>query len=150
MANVFNMKVLQEGPRNAVVKLTGILDSGDLTAPSVVALSDFHNNDQNQYLTGFRIDFVEFSMSTGLEINLWWNSNTPEQITPLAGRGRFGSKNYGGLYPDPTRAGYDGSLNMSTTGASGGTFVTGQTANFTVILELVKLYNTNSNIPGQI
>ncbi len=145
MANSFGIKILQEGPRNAIVKLTGILDSGDITATSVIALSDFHNNDQQLYLTGFRIDFIEYSMSGGMEINLFWNSNNPEQITPLAGRSRFGGRNYGGITPDSTRAGYDGSINMVTSGTPAGT-----TNNFTIILELVKLYNVNSNIPGQI
>ncbi len=135
MANSLGIKILQEGPRNAIVKLTGILDSSDITAASVIALSDFTNNDQNLYLTGFRVDFIEFSMTNGIEINLFWNSNNPEQITPLAGRGKFGGRNYGGITPDSTRAGYDGSITLSTTG-----FTVGIPANFTVILEMVKLY----------
>jgi hypothetical protein len=80
-------------------------------------------------------------MSNGLEINLFWNSNNPEQITPIAGRGRFGGRNYGGITPDSTRAGYDGSITMTTSGATPGT-----PNNFTVILELVKLYNVHGTI----
>jgi len=151
MANVLDMRVVQEGPRNAIVKLTGYLDSGDVVEQSVISLANFKNNDQQLYLTGFRVDHLEFSMSTGLEIMLAWNSATPQQITPLAGRGKFGARNYGGLLPDTTLPGYDGSINLSTTGASFGSiqFAAGQIANFTVVLELVKLYST-TGYPGQI
>jgi hypothetical protein len=141
MANSFGIDILQEGPRNAVVKLTGILDSGDITAQSIIALSDFTNNDKNLFLTGFRVDFIEYSMSNGMEINLFWNSTNPEQIAPLAGRGRFGGRNYGGITPDTTRTGYDGSINMSTSGTGAGVV-----NNFTVILELVKMYNVHGTI----
>lgn len=140
MANSLDMQIAQEGPRNAVVKLTGVIDSGDIVEQSAIALSDFTNNDQNLFLTGFRMDVIEWSISTGLEILLEWNSLVPKQIYPLAGRGRIVAKNYGGFIPDNTRTGYDGSINLRTTGASGGTFVTGQTVNFTIVLELVKLY----------
>ena len=142
MANSLDIQITQEGPRNAVVKLTGYLDSGDVIEQSAIALSDFTNNDQNLYLSGFRVDTIEWSMSTGLEIMLAWNSNQPKQIYPIAGRGRIVAKNYGGFTPDNTRKGYDGSINLSTVGASSGTFVSGQVANFTVVLELVKLYST--------
>jgi len=54
----------------------------------------------------------------------------------LAGRGRINSTNYGGFIPDTTRAGYTGDVNLVTAG-----YVPGTVANFTIILELVKLYS---------
>ena len=140
MANSLDMQIAEEGPRNAVVKLTGVLDSGDIVEQSAIAISDFTNNDAQQNLVGFRVDVLEWSISTGLEVLLEWNSLTPKQIYPLAGRGHFVGKNYGGFLPDQTRPGYDGSINLRTTGATSGTFVSGQICNFSIILELVKLY----------
>lgn len=135
MANVTTKKILQEGPRNAIVKLTGILDTADVSLTSVITKADFTNNDPNLTLIGFRLDFVEYSMSNNAEINLFWNGTVPEQMIPIAGRGRFGGRNYGGINPTTTALGYDGSINLVTTGWAGGLIT-----NYTVILELVKLY----------
>ncbi len=135
MANSLDMQIAQEGPRNAVVKLTGVLDSGDTTEISAIAITDFVNNDQQCNLVGFRVDTIEWSISANLEVLLEWNSLTPKQIYPIAGRGRIYGSNYGGFIPDRTRLGYDGSINLRTTGA-----IPGQTFNFTIVLELVKIY----------
>ena len=72
MANVYDRQVVEEGPRNAVVKLTGVLDSTDASFVPVIALSDFTNNDKNLVLTGFRFDEVEYSISDPLGVTLSW------------------------------------------------------------------------------
>lgn len=135
MANSLEIQITEEGPRNAVVKLTGVLDTGDAIEVPAISVTDFTNNDTNLVLTGFRVDLIEWSMSDGLEINLFWNALTPQQIYQIAGRGRIFAQNYGGFVPDRTREGYDGSINLISTG-----FASGSIQNFTVILELVKLY----------
>jgi hypothetical protein len=86
-------------------------------------------------LTGFRVDLIEWSMSQPMEVQLAWNGAVPQQIFPLAGRGRISATNYGGFLPIQTRSGYDGSINLNTNN-----YVAGSTQNFTIILELVKLY----------
>jgi hypothetical protein len=138
MSNSLDVQITEEGPRNAVVKLTGILDTSDISEIPAIEILDFVNNDQQLYLKGFRVDLIEWSMSKDLEIQLMWHSNTPEQIFPIAGRGRIYATNYGGFLPDESRVGYNGSIDLITNG-----FVAGQIANFTVILELVKLYRVN-------
>lgn len=136
MANSLSKKITEEGPRNAVVMLTGVLTDSDITEAPAIRLSDFTNNDQNcTGLWGFRVDFIEYSISNGLEVKLEWNSIDPEAIMPLAGRGRIHATNYGGFIPDRTRTGYDGNINLSTLG-----FAIGTTQTFTIVLELVKLY----------
>lgn len=135
MANILDIQITEEGPRNAVIKLTGILDSSDVIENPAIALTDFVNNDQNLVLTGFRIDLIEWSMSQGMEVQLAWNGVRPQQIFPLAGRGRISAVNYGGFIPDSTRAGYNGNINLYTNG-----YVATTIQNFTIILELVKLY----------
>lgn len=135
MANVLDRQITQEGPRNAVVKLTGVLDSADALENPAIALGDFINNDQNLVLIGFRVDLIEWSMTQALEVQLSWASNNPQQIFPLAGRGRIYGNNYGGFIPDSSRAGYTGAINLTTDG-----YQIGTVQNFTIILELVKLY----------
>ena len=135
MANSVEYQVTEEGLRNAVVKLTGILDTSNVSELPAIPLNLFGNNDKRLVLVGLRVDLIEWSISSGLEVNLAWNSSTPQQIFPLAGRGRINSTNYGGFIPDRTRGGYTGDINLVTTG-----YVAGMVANFSIVLELVKLY----------
>lgn len=136
MANSLDRQITGDGYRNAVVKLTGVVDTANVILAPALALSDMKNNDQNLYLSGFRIDLIEWSISAPLEIVLAWGSSNPQQIFPLSGRGRINSTNYGGFIPDMTKPGYDGSIVLSTANYSPGT-----TMNYTIVLELVKLYN---------
>ncbi len=136
MANSTEFQITEEGPRNAVVKLTGVLDTSDVSLTPAISLSEFNNNDVRMNLWGLRVDMLEWSISKDLEVNLYWNSSgNPQQIFPLAGRGRIYSANYGGFIPDRTRGGFDGSINLQTKG-----FLAGTVQNYTIVLELVKLY----------
>lgn len=142
MANFTDTHIMEEGPRNAIVKLTGVLDTNNVQLPSVIALTDFTNNDHQLTPTGFRVNYIEYSISGGLEVALWWHGNAiglGQIILPLAGRGKIDAQNYGGFNPDPnspSHAGYDGSIDLTTTG-----FVAGTTSIYTIIVELVKQYS---------
>ena len=140
MANVLDIQITEEGPRNGVVKLTGILDTSDVSEVPAIALQDFINNDASSGpLIGLRVDLIEWSISQGTEVQLSWDGLNPQQIFPLAGRGRISSTNYGGFLPDMTRTGYTGNINLNTTGWAN-SLSPGAVQNFTIILELVKLY----------
>lgn len=130
--------IIEEGWRNAVVKLTGVLTNSDVSEVSVITPSQFSNNDKTQAaLVGFRVDHITYSIANALEVLLAWNGGSPQVITPLSGRGKMDVTDDGGFLPDQTRTGYDGSINLSTTGY---TAAAGTTQNFTVLLRLVKLY----------
>lgn len=135
MANVLDVQVLHEGPRNIVVKLTGVLDTSDASELPAVNMQSFTGNEPSCTLVGLRADLIEYSIGSGIEIQLAWAGNSPQQITPIAGRGRIVATNYGGFVPDQTRSGYNGNINLTTTGYQAGTV-----QNFSVILELIKLY----------
>lgn len=137
MANVVEKQILEEGYRNAVVKISGVIDTTDVNLVSVVKPSDFSNNDPvSGTLWGFRVDTVMYSIGNALEMVLAWNSAAPQQITPLARAGKIDVFCDGGFLPDTTRGGYDGSLNLKSTGYPAGTV-----QNFTMTLRLVKLYH---------
>lgn len=140
MANSVDYQVTENGPRNVVIKLTGVLDTSDVSELPAITLANFADtNTQTQAsmgtLTGFRIDLIEYAISNGLEVVLSWASNTPQQIFPLSGRGKFASYNYGGFIPDTTRSGYTGDINLTTSG-----YIAGSVQNFSIVLELIKLY----------
>ena len=135
MANSIDIQLTEEGPRKAVVKLTGYLDTTNVSELPAIALSIFKNNDTRMNLVGLRVDLLEWAISSGIEVQLSWHSSTPQQMFPLSGRGRINSTNYGGFLPDRTRGGYTGDIDLVTTG-----YPAGSIQNFTVVLELVKLY----------
>jgi len=143
MANVTAKQILQDGPRNAIVKLTGTLDTSNVTLTPAISLSDFSANEGtgNTILSGFRVDLVEWSISSGLEILLEWNSTTPKQIVPIAGRGRLDANPYGGMLPNSALAGYDGNINLKTTGFGSATATEGAAQNYSVLIELIKIYS---------
>ena len=65
MANVLNAQVLVDGVHNYVLKYTGVLDTADLSAVTLVDVSGL-----NGAPTRVTIEKVEFSISDGLEVDL--------------------------------------------------------------------------------
>lgn len=130
-------QILEEGWRNAVVRLTGALAMGE-SEIRWIQLADFLNNDQRAgALVGLRVDCIQYSIGAGMQVQLEWDGATPQQIADIAGRGDIDSWFGGGLQPDRNRTGYNGAINLRTTG-----FPAGTVQNFTVVLRMVKLYGT--------
>lgn len=138
MANVIQKDVLENGARNAHIKLTGVLDTTDISWTPAVSVDDFPpipGAERDGKLIGFRIDHVTYSIGEQLEMLLSYNGNSPEQIAPLANRaGRLDFAHFGGITPDQTNPGFDGNINLASTG-----YMTDK-QNFTITLEMVKLY----------
>lgn len=125
MANVVNTQVLLDGKRNTVIKITGVLDTSNVSATTIVDPANF-----TPVPTGFRIDHIDYSISDPLEVRLQWDGATPVDILPIAGRGKMSFYNFGGLTDNATTP--TGKINLLTTGYSTGTLV------FSVVLEMVK------------
>ena len=138
MANVIDRQIIEEGYRNFVVKLTGALDGVDANVSPAISLTDCKDNAPRPSgaLVGFRIDHITYAISMGIEVLLSWNGSAPQQIAPLSGRGKFDLSTDGGALPDQTRTGYDGSINLTTTGMSSATVA----QYYTIVLHMVKLY----------
>lgn len=134
MANSTHIQTLLDGPRNLVVKVTGILDTSNLANTVVVQPANTFkvvgSNGNNPPLVN--VDYVDYSISDGIEVTVSWGNGagplTP--MMPLAGRGRMNFNEFSGLQNDA--AGTDGSIWISTTGYSTGTSV------FTLIFEMQK------------
>lgn len=127
MANQINSQIILDGPRNAIFKVTGILDTSDMAYAVIVAPASYAFKP-----TGFLIDYVDYSISDQLELQLAWDATTPVPIMPLAGRGRMGFCEFGGLTNNAV-TGKTGSIGLKTTGWQSGIQI------FTLILELVKV-----------
>jgi hypothetical protein len=131
MANSFTTQILEEGQRNAIIKLTGVLDSSDQALTNAVVMSDINQGGKGATPTQVRIDHIDYSISDQIEVQLWWDATTDVIIMPLAGRGRLMFWNFGGLTNNAS-TGKNGNILIKTTGWTSGTQV------FSVILELVK------------
>jgi len=143
MSNTFNRFILEDGWRNAVVMVTGLLDTSDAALEPFIDLAELTNNDvMAGKLVGLRVDRVQYSMSagTGLEVQLKWEMSAAVGgdvlITAVAGQGHDKYKKNGGLIPPMKSAGYIGNIHLYTTGFAKSAPPTG----FTVTAELVKLY----------
>jgi len=131
MANAFTTQIIQEGPRNAIVKVTGILDTSNLGLTTAVDLTTLTQGASALAPSAVRIDYLDYSISDQLEVQLLWAATANVVIMPLAGRGRMAFQNFGGLQNN-AGAGKTGNILIQTTGWASGIQV------FTVVLEMVK------------
>lgn len=126
MANSVTIQTIVDGAANTIVKITGVLDTSNLTSTTVLDPATLV-----PVPTQVRIDHVDYSISDQLELRLQWDATTPVDIMPLAGRGRMSFWNFGGLQNN-AGAGKTGKILLSTVGYASGTQV------FSLILELRK------------
>lgn len=126
MANVVAVQTLIDGPRNVVMKLTGLLDTSNESATLKVDVSTL-----GQTPTAVRIDKINYSISDQLNVQLYWDATTDLLIVPLAGRGEINAKQFGGLQNN-AGAGKTGDIWLATTGWASGT------QSYEIILEMVK------------
>lgn len=134
MANVTSTQILEQGARNTVVKWTGLLDTSDEAynvklLPSTTGIVPVPSQ--------WRLDYLWYSISDGIEIQLFWDATAPTLIAPLAGRGKMDFWNFGGLQND-AGAGKTGGIGFSATALPGSAYTAGKPFTYSVTLELVK------------
>jgi hypothetical protein len=131
MANSVTTQILEEGQRNVIIKIAGVLDTSDYALTTAVSMASLNQAGIGATPTQVRIDHIDYSVSDQLEIQLWWDATADVIIMPLAGRGRMSFWNFGGL-TNNAGAGKTGDILIRTTGWTSGTQV------FSVVLECVK------------
>lgn len=136
MPNTVEKRILEEGHRNAIVKLAGSLTTSDESQPEIIKLTDFTNNAPRLNLVGLRLDQVNYSISHQIGVVLSWYGDTPQLIAALADNGELDSRFAGGDFPDRNRSGYNGSVGLATQGFPPG----GSPQEFTLTIRFVKIY----------
>ena len=131
MANVYATQIIVDGPRNAIVKITGVLDTSNQAQTLAVDLSTLTQGSTQTRPNAVCIHHIDYSITDQLEIQLTWDATAQVAILPLAGRGRMSFKDFGGLQNN-AGAGKTGNINLTTTGWTSGVQV------FSVVLEMVK------------
>lgn len=136
MANSLDVKIVEDGRRNAIVRIVGVADSSDISAPQAITLSQFATNDTpGVALVGLRLVEVDFAVSNMFSVLLHWDGNTKQPIVALADSGEIDCRRHGGYGPDRSASGYNGAINLTTRGYVGGNVYV-----FTVILRMTKIY----------
>ncbi len=127
MANALATQILVDGARNAVVKITGVLDTSDVSMVAVVDPADFV-----PVPTGFILDKVTYAVEQGLAVRLWWDASTDILIHTFTQSEGAKFKKFGGLYNN-SGAGKSGKINLDTEG-----WASMAIYNFTLTLEMIK------------
>lgn len=133
MANSVSVQKLVDGPRNVVIKITGILDTADVTATSLVDLTTLSAVDiAGTTPTRLIVDKISYNVESPLAVNLAWDATTDVIFASLVNSGddlKF--KKFGGLY-NTEASGVTGAIMYSTSGYTSGSL------SFNVILEMRK------------
>lgn len=136
MANAYDLQILNDGYRNAIVRVSGILDSGD--ADLTVTLDTFTNNDvAANVFRGLRLDSIDNQIGDGLQIQLFWTAAVEQLIFTAQGRHETSFKKYGGLEPVMTALNYTGNIHIKSIGYN---LYQVPPQTFSLTLHFVKLY----------
>ena len=94
MANSFTTQILEEGPRNVVMKFVGILDTSNLASTIAVDVSTLNCGGTLPTPTQVRIDSLEYDVSDQLIVQLLWDATVDVPIAAMPGRGEYQSRHY--------------------------------------------------------
>jgi hypothetical protein len=134
MANSVTTQVILDGPRNAVVKIEGVLDTSDLTSTVIIDPSTMQGIDNTGLVKALKVRLLEATwvVEDTLSVNLFWDATTPVRIGEFTGRGETKSKKFGG-FVNNGGAGVTGKITMTTEG-----WAAGKILSFMIVLELIK------------
>jgi hypothetical protein len=117
MAFTLATQTLVDGPRNSVFKTTGDGVSG--TFPYTVIINPSTLTTMNPGMSGgagtatlLRIDHIDYSISDGVIVQLYWDATTPLLICELYGRGKLEAAMWGG-YQNNAGVGITGSIGIA-------------------------------------
>lgn len=138
MADAVTNQILEDGPRNTIVKLTSISDGTGEAAVTKVTLANL-STVQGMSPTSVAIRAIESDIQ-GMQVVLLWKASTNVTIHTLAA-GKYRAK-FGRFF---------GLFNNAGTGKTGDILLTSQNiagtatppagSTYSIVLELVKKYN---------
>lgn len=131
MANDLRIQTIIDGARNAVMKVTGVLDSSNQGLIVAINVSTLTQGGSASPPKAVRIDRIQYSISDQLTIQMYWEATANVPVLDLAGRGKIKACDYGGLQNN-AGAGKTGNILLQTSGWASGIQV------YTVVLEMVK------------
>jgi hypothetical protein len=140
MAAVITTRIMEDGPRNAVLLINGTEAAGSAPGPNQVIILPtqlgFVDITRQQRCASLRVDTIEWDIQAeaSYQVNLFWNATADVQFYSCIGRANKYFKNFGGLYQQAGIAGSTGGISLNTANPAG----TGPTFEFTLVLYLIK------------
>jgi len=137
MANEVTIQTILDGPRNVVIKVSGVLDTSDLAQTVLIDPAVLSGIDHSGLVKAkkLRLERVIFNVEPTLAVNMWWDATTPVRIEDLTAQGHKEFRSFGGL-TNNAGAGVTGKILYATQG-----WVAGAILSFTFTLELIKQQN---------
>lgn len=138
MAIAIASQIEQDGPRNTTAKITGDISGTTQAVSTIITASAL--TDMNPGMSGthsptlLRIDHIDYSITDGIIVRLFWHATTNVLIAELYGRGKIDAWEWGGLQNN-AGAGVTGDIDFDII-ASGA--ATPTEASVLLILRLVK------------
>jgi hypothetical protein len=130
MADAVTTQIIQDGPRNAIIKFTNVSDGSGESAVlkvDVSTLSGFNGRIPDEV----QIRHIDYSLS-GMQVQILWDADTDVlcwELTPDADN----DLDFPYFLPNNAGAGKTGDIRFTTIGASNGD-------SYSIVLHLVKVY----------
>ena len=127
------LQILNDGYRNATLKIDGFVSGEDYTSYTVLDPSTLSQIDaQGTIPSTVRIKRINFDIEDGIQVDLIWDGATPTSLWRLTGRGEIKAGPFGGITDNATTP--TGKILLTTIGGATTTLNT----SFTIILEIIK------------
>jgi len=130
---ILPFQILNDGYRNATLKIAGWVNAGDITNYVVVDPSTLSQIDaQGTIPSTVRVKRINFDIQDGIQVTLNWDGATPRLLWECAGRGEIKAANFGGITDNAITP--NGKITLTTFGGASTSALT----SFTIVLEIIK------------
>ena len=138
MANVTSIQILEDGDRNVVAKLTGKLDTSNVSLTTLLdpaTLASVNASTMNpQKASTLAIESVTFDIQDGLVVGLYWDADVDVPIWYFSGRDKMNME-FTTFLQNNAGAGKTGKILYETAGYTTGTLY------FTMVIQCIKQWN---------
>lgn len=138
MANVTSIQILEDGDRNVVAKLTGKLDTSNVSLTTLLdpaTLADVNASTLSpQKATTLAIESVTFDIQDGLVVGLYWDATTDVPIWYFSGRDKMNME-FTTFLQNNAGTGKTGKILFDTSGYTSGTMY------FTMVVQCIKQWS---------
>ena len=135
MANVTAIQILEDGDRNVIAKLTGKLDTSNVSLATLLdpaLLTSVNTSGLNsQKDSTLAIESVTFDIEDGLVVNFYWDADVDVPIWYFSGRDKMNME-FTGFLQNNAGAGKTGKILYDTNGWTSGT------KSFSMVIQCIK------------
>jgi hypothetical protein len=135
MANVTAIQILEDGDRNVIAKLTGKLDTSNVSLATLLdpaLLTSVNTSGLNsQKASTLAIESVTFDIEDGLVVNFYWDADVDVPIWYFSGRDKMNME-FTGFLQNNAGTGKTGKILYDTSGWASGT------KSFSMVIQCIK------------